>query len=407
MEIHRLTAHGEHPIDLNQLETWRAARRPTTPFSEPAMALCGALSRALFADPEAKARPDLIALAYWLRPGPLAGMARAFTAGLPPDCLAVPRGVALHFPPTNVDTVMAYTWALSTLAGNRSLIRVSERLGESGRRLLALMIGALETSPLADHTLFLRYGRDDAVTAALSALADLRVMWGGDASVARLRAIPAPPRCRDTLFPDRRSLAALSLATWQAADSPERERLVEAFLVDALTFDQMACSSPRLLAWVGAGDAVAASADFFARLSAAAERRDISIPVGQALAKRALAAGAALDGHATRWRDFGPVATVLDWPDPTTELEGWSGGGLFLQTTVARLADLAAVCDARTQTLTAHGFAPEEVAALVASAAERAPDRVVPFGRALAFASVWDGLDLLREFTRLVHRPAS
>jgi len=31
----------------------------------------------------------------------------------------------------------------------------------------------------------------------------------------------------------------------------------------------------------------------------------------------------------------------------------------------------------------------------------RGIDRVVPFGQALSFASVWDGYDLLTEFTRL------
>lgn len=400
MAITRYTRDGECPMEMAAVAAWVQDRPPITPFSPQARATCAEVSRRLFADPLAARRPDLAALAYWLRPASIEAMAQSFLADLPTDCLAVPRGVALLFPPANVDTVVAYGWALSLLAGNASILRVSDRLGDSGRRVLALLLETAES-----HSLFLRTPHDDAVTAALSALTDLRVMWGGDASVAALRAIPVPPRSRDVLFPDRRSLAALSLAAYAAADGAERDRLADAFTVDTMTFGQLACSSPRLLAWIGTGDADAATADFFPRVGAAIDRRGMQVPLGQVLACRTQAAGATLDGRATGWRNLAGTLTLLNWADPAVTPEDWVGGGLFLLTRVNRLEDLARACDRRTQTLAAHGFTHHDIAALVTAAGSRAPDRIVPFGRALAFDRVWDGMDLLREFTRMVHVP--
>jgi len=401
MTITRLTRDGEQSLDPQAIAAWAASRTGTAPFATASRAACTELSRRLFADPLAARRPDLAALAYWLRPASVEAMEHSFRAELPAGCLAVPRGVVLQFPPANVDTVMVYGWALALLAGNFSVVRVSERMGDWGRHLLNVLFAVLEAEGLGENSLFLHTPRDEGVIAALSAQADVRVMWGGDASVAALRAIPAPPRCRDVLFPDRRSLAALPLAAYAVADESKRDALADSFATAAMTFGQMACSSPRLLAWVGKGDAEAATADFFPRVVAAIQRRGLDAPLHQALRRRTVAAGATLDGRAARWRELSGGVSLLDWGDLSHTVENWPGGGLFLLAHMDQLADLARYCDGTTQTLAVEGFDRADIAALIEAAGSRAPDRVVPFGQALAFDRLWDGMDLLREFTRL------
>ena len=46
------------------------------------------------------------------------------------------------------------------------------------------------------------------------------------------------------------------------------------------------------------------------------------------------------------------------------------------------------------------GFALDELREFVAAVGGRGIDRIVPFGQALSFAPIWDGYDLLTEFTR-------
>jgi hypothetical protein len=392
---------------MPELDDWLALGCRLAPFAPEAENLCTRLSQRLFAHALARIDPGLAAFAFWLRPARLAEMRRNFLSGCPESCLSVPRGVVLHFPPANVDSLFAYGWALALLAGNRSIIRVPERLGTMGRLLLALIGETLADSSadLAASTLFLTHPRDDGLTAALSARADVRVLWGGDASAAWLRGIPAPPRGRDVIFPDRQSLAAVSLPAYAAADEAARTALAEGMVNDALLFDQMACSSPRLLAWVGDGDMAAARDEFFGRMQTEAARRGTLPPLAQQMAKRTQAAGWALDGETSMIRQWGPAVTVVYWPDAAKPAGAHVGGGMFLETHLAALEDLIPACTARTQTLTAFGFSNDALRAFAAAAGSRAPDRIVPVGQALAFSPYWDGLDLLREFTRLVHLP--
>jgi len=407
--MRRLLPGAESGLTLLALDDWLALGSTLVPFAAEVEDLCARLSQRLFAHPQARLDPGLAAFAFWLRPARLAGMRRDFFGGCPAACLPVPRGVVLHFPPANVDSLFGYGWALALLAGNRSIIRVPERLGAMGRLLLALIGESLaDSSPeLAASSLFLSHARDDRLTAELSARADVRVLWGGDASAAWLRGIAARPRGRDVIFPDRQSLAALSLPAYAAADEAARAALAGGLFNDALLFDQMACSSPLLLAWVGEGDATAARDDFWGRLQAEAARRGYLPPLAQQMAKRTQAAGWALDGETLDVRQWGPAVTVVSWPDASKPAGAHVGGGIFLETRLAALADLIPACSARTQTLTVFGFADDALRAFAVAAGAQAPDRIVPIGQALAFSSYWDGLDLLREFTRQVHLPRS
>jgi hypothetical protein len=47
------------------------------------------------------------------------------------------------------------------------------------------------------------------------------------------------------------------------------------------------------------------------------------------------------------------------------------------------------------------GFPADELVAFAEHLAGRGVDRMVPIGAALTFSAIWDGYDLLREFTRL------
>ena len=91
--------------------------------------MLGALSRHLLEAPFARRVPQYVALAYWLRPAALTRPSEELAQTDAPGRIRAPRGVALHLPPTNVDTIFAYSWAMSgILAGNTNVVRLAERL---------------------------------------------------------------------------------------------------------------------------------------------------------------------------------------------------------------------------------------------------------------------------------------
>jgi hypothetical protein len=86
------------------------------PFTNQSIELLSTISKKLLAAPEGRAQAQYVALGYWLRAAALQKMVGKIEAGLVGRQSAlVSRGVALHLPPTNVDTIFVYSWAVSVL----------------------------------------------------------------------------------------------------------------------------------------------------------------------------------------------------------------------------------------------------------------------------------------------------
>ncbi|MBW4719604.1 acyl-CoA reductase [Saccharothrix obliqua] len=361
-----------------------------------------AFARKLLAPAVARRYPELASLGFFLRRGEIT---KALAAPERPGVLRFPRGLVFHVPPANVDTIFVYSWALSALAGNRNVVRISPRSAGAAEAVVDALNEALASAdPVVARTqAMITYDRDDAVTAALSAACDLRVIWGGDRAVAEVRKHPLAPHARDVTFPDRASFAAISVAGWEAASADRRRDVVVGFYNDAYWFDQAACASPRALFWVGdAGRARHARDEFLAVLDEVLAGKGVVVDPAMAVQKRVSAYGVAADGHATAIRFSGNAVATLDLTSPADVPREWLGAGTFPLATLSSLADLVPLVRRKDQTLSVFGFSGEELEALAVSLAGRGIDRIVPFGSALTFSGLWDGYDLMAEFTRLV-----
>jgi hypothetical protein len=76
------------------------------------------------------------------------------------------------------------------------------------------------------------------------------------------------------------------------------------------------------------------------------------------------------------------------------------GGGLFYELEVEDIGKMADFITRKNQTVGVFGFDREELKTFVVEKMPDGIDRFVSIGRALEFSPVWDGVDLLREFTR-------
>lgn len=377
------------------------------PFDPEVKAMVTAFSRRLAQDSAARAFPEIVALAHWLRPRAILDLEKAFRAGLPAGTVALGRGLALHFAPGNVDTIFLYSAMLSVLAGNATVVRVSSR-DSPQIDLLIRVLGAVLVdqafAAVAARIRIVRYPREAAITAALSAACDLRVIWGGDASVREIRAFPLPPRARDLPFPDRWSLSVIDAAALNAQDA-ELPALARAFANDAYWFGQMACSSPRLVLWHGEVQEVQEAARrFWPEVQRQAQSFAPAMQTVQYVDKLVAQCSAAIDGTVQRIRSTGTNLVSVAGMDriklPDTALLH-IGGGLFWEAHLPALTDLTPLLDARSQTISSFGIAEPIWADWVQRSAAQI-DRIVPLGQALQFDTIWDGQDLLRDFTRLV-----
>ena len=358
-------------------------------------------ARRLLAPSTARRYPELGSLGFFLRRGEvtrtLAGVHGT------DDVLVFPRGLVFHVPPANVDTIFVYSWALSALAGNPNVVRVSARSAGAATAVLDALNDALADAhpAVAQTQRMVTYGRDDEITAALSAACDLRVIWGGDASVHAIRRHPLAPSARDVTFPDRSSFAALSVPGWAALDVAARRAGVAGFANDAYWFDQAACASPRALFLIGGSVAGSAAVldEFVALLVDEVAARGWGVDAAMAVEKRVATYGLAADGAATDVR-FATNAVAVATLAPGELPRRWLGAGTFPVATHPSLASLVPLLGRRDQTFSHLGFTAAELGDFARALGGRGIDRIVPFGRALTFGAIWDGYDLLHEFTR-------
>ena len=377
--------------------------RPLRPFAPEALDFLSALSAALLKDREAKAYPDVITFAYFCRRANLTRLEEEY-AGQLDDRLG--RGVVFHIAPSNVPINFAYSLTAALLSGNGSVVKASSRDFPQTRIVCRAMEKLLteDFAPLAPYVCVVTYPREaQEVTEAFSARCDARVIWGGDETVRRVREAALPPRAVEVAFADRYSLLCIRPEAVLALSAEELERLAKDFYNDTYLTDQNACTSPRLIYWVGEGDSREASERFFRAMGAYARQR-YELPAVTAVDKLTAACRAAMklegaeiipgpDNWVTRVRVKALCPELYELRSP---------GGFFLEYAAPTLDALGDFVTPRVQTLSYLGLSPEELSRFVLENGLTGVDRIVPVGHTMDFSLVWDGYDLIQTLSRKI-----
>jgi hypothetical protein len=401
VQIYR--GEGEfEPLELKdvlaQLDAHRSAL--AEPFAPERMALIGELSARLLADRRISEQPPLAYFAHWTRRAALRDLVARFNATIPTGTVAAPRGVALHFPPRNVETILLFSWVMSYLAGNTNVVRLPSVHGAAVRKALDLLVGTLREARSAD--LFIQYPADDGVNEALSRASDVRIVWGGDGKIRAFESLPLRNGGKSIWFGDRYSYAVISGQTLVSATADEIAELARNLALDIFTFDQMGCSSPHKIYIAGNPDAhgraVAALIDV---VGYAARRRGTAIPSSHTMVKltEAMALAGAEPGAIVPQRSGELMSVVFPHiRDPEIRV----GGGFIVVEFITNIATLIGRVRPVHQTLTYYGFTKAELTDFARAATLAGLSRIVPIGKALDFDAVWDGYELFRELTRTI-----
>jgi len=369
---------------------------PMRAWSDEACAFLNSLSTALRT--EGRSHPDVAAFAFWCRKSNLHQLKSART-----DLeVLLGRGLAFHIAPSNIPINFAFSFAFSLLAGNANLVRVPSRPFPQTEVVCQALARVLPDFPeVARRTALVTYPVDPEVTAAFSLRADVRLIWGGDRTIAAVRSLPTRPRCVDLCFADRYSLAMLDARAVRAAEEAELARLAEAFYRDTWLVDQNACSSPQLVLWVH--DDPAARERFWGAVLALA-RQKYALQPAVAVSKYTQVFQDLLDtdlvGRVTRPDN---LLCRLELRALTPQCERLRGfGGYFFEYALQDLGELCGVVSARYQTLTTYGLDRAELRRFVVENHLPGIDRIVPIGSALDIGPYWDGWDLVGMMSRRV-----
>jgi len=317
----------------------------------------------------------------------------------------LPLGKTFHIAPSNVDTIFLYSSLIALICGNICLIKLSSQRTEQ----IDFIIDKLN-SVLSQHSNFLKrlfvfnYGHNDEITRRISSHIDLRVIWGGDNSVKEIRSIPLNPMARELTFPNRFSFTVMK-SKEVISNQYELNSIVDSFLKDTIYFDQQACSSPRSLIWLGSqNDNQKAQDIFWKRYLERLPSKDYQNTPGMIMDRFVASNFLSAINLSKRVNSAIDYPTRLKVHDLNSQIlrEIHPGNGLFYETEVQNIDQIAKQVKNTDQTLTYFGLDNSEISDLLSLISNRGLDRILPIGEALDFSVIWDGYDLIEAFTRKV-----
>ncbi|NLO83844.1 MAG: acyl-CoA reductase [Clostridiales bacterium] len=375
---------------------------PLAPFDRRVITFLSDLSGMLLKDREAKAYPDVVTFAFFCRRANVLKMKESYAdiAGG-----TIGRGYVFHIAPSNVPINFAYSLVSALLAGNQSVVKASSQDFMQTRivcRAMSELLTGMHAA-LAPYINVVTYSRDrQDITEMLSAACHVRVIWGGDETIKRIRQASIPAHAFDVTFADRYSVLAIEAKAILGMEEKQLAQTALGFYNDTYLTDQNACTSPRLIYWVGDGQVIEMAKQRFwsAVHEYAAPRYEIEPVIAVDKLTAAYRAAIELGGtHIVQGADNLIARVSLDELPKNVE-EYRCAGGFFIEYGDDTLDALTQVVTRKYQTLSYIGFEPKDLQAFVRENGLLGIDRITPVGKTMDFLFIWDGYDLIRTFSR-------
>lgn len=377
---------------------------PMQPFAAEVLAFLEDLSKELMTDKKCRLYPDIVTLGFWLRKSSLHELKKKYLIE-DSETIRIGKGMAFHIAPSNVPVNFAYSLFTGLLAGNANVVRVPSKnfpqidlIAESVKRVLA------RHEDMQSYIALIRYERNQDVNALLSSMCDVRIVWGGDATIAELRKSRLPARATEIAFADRYSLAVIDADYYLSC--MDADRVARDFYNDTYLSDQNACTSPRVVVWYGEKKEDAKERFWKALYGLAKEKYHMqavtSVDKLVTICKAASVDETENVGKIQVMPQEDYLLVRLKVDKLTPELMRYRGNsGCFYEYDATDLLSLREFCnDTHCQTLGYIGNREAWKPLLMSGL--KGVDRVVTIGHTMDFDLVWDGYHLINSMTRVI-----
>ena len=376
---------------------------PNVPFDDKICDFLNEFSCALRKDEEARVYGDIQTFAFWIRK---AGVQK-LRQNRNENVKRLGRGLVFHIAPSNIPINFIYSFVFGMLSGNSNIIKVSSkgfRVVNIICRILKKLTEKKSFEWVEKQNLFICYERTNKeATDYFSEICDVRIIWGGDRTIRKVRESLLPPRSIDITFADRYSFAALSIEQVTEASDAELVSLAHSFYNDTYLMDQNACSSPQFIFWVGdAGKKENAEKRFWKAVYEYAVRynpEDVKVSSKYTL----LCESAARDPISKVYK-YGNILYVIGLKKKENNIIHYKGKyGMFFSFRVNGIEDIGVYIDSnKIQTCAVYGIDSEKIKECIQKQKIKGIDRIVPIGEALSIDIFWDGYDVIGNLSRCI-----
>lgn len=386
-------------VDIEKFKLLHASQ----PFAVDAVAFLNALSREISKDPLIRNYPDVATFAFFCRKANILQLKKNYEND---GVIRKGRGIVFHVAPSNVPVNFAYSLLCGILAGNANIVRVPSKDFEQ----VSIITNAIkrlsehtEHEDITDKIALIKYDRASTATSFFSSFCDVRVIWGGDETIAQIRKSIIPARSFDVTFADRYSICIINAHKYLLEEKPDK--IAQGFYNDTYLFDQNACTAPHLINWFGTKDEVEkAKVIFWNELHKIVVQKYGEIQPVIAVDKLTTLFNSVAIG--VRVHQTPPIDNLLwrvEIENLTVDLEEFRcSSGYFMEYHANSLSELVTIINRKYQTIDYYGFAKIELEEFVLNENLSGIDRIVPIGQTTDFSVIWDGFDLIRTLSRCI-----
>ena len=369
------------------------------PFDESVVNFLNDLSKNIMSNVSSRTYSDVITFAFWIRKASVLKIKEKYNFN--DKNLRFGRGAAFHIAPSNVPVNFAYSLVSGLITGNSNVVRIPSKDFMQTKIIVdSINKTLLEYENLRPYIVLVRYERDRRINDALSYLCDTRIVWGGDATIAEIRKSELPARSTEILFSDRYSLAIINSDKYM--ELTNKERFAEDFYNDTYFTDQNACTSPRMVVWIGNSKEKAKKL-FWENLHNLVSKKYTFQPI-QSIDKlvNGYLSAIAFSNSKIENSDDNLIVRVKVSDLSENVMELMQNSGFFFEYDCDDIMALRNVCnDKRCQTVGLLGDS-EDIIPLIESGI-KGVDRIVPIGKTMDFNLIWDGYDLFAQLTRIIN----
>ena len=371
---------------------------PKYPFDDSVVDFLNALSKILMKSREAKIYPDVITLGFWMRKSSVLALKEGFVSE--DSDIKIGRGVAFHIAPSNVPVNYAYSLITGLLTGNANIIRIPSKDFPQVSIINKAINEALEEYPdMKPYICLVRYGRNQEVNDMLSALADTRIIWGGDDTITEIRKSPLNPRASEIAFADRYSLAVIDSEKY--LEISDKARFAEEFYNDTFLSDQNACTSPRLVVWMGDRKKEAKEIFWQYEHDLVKKKYQFQSIMGINKLTSSYLMAASKVGVYIEPREDNYIVRV-NVPEVNPDLMKLKdNSGYFFEYDCNDILEIRDFCN-NTHCQTIGFLGEKETIMPLLISGIKGVDRVVPIGKTMDFDFIWDGYNLVERLTRTI-----
>lgn len=396
-------------VNIDQISVLKSKEFLFRPFDDILVEFCDKLSRKILSNSRINTLAEIASLGFWIRKSNLLQL-KEFNKHLFQNkhYTSSPIGVVFHICPANVDTMFMYSMVVSLMMGNKNILRISNKMNSPQMNQLFEAINEVlnqgEFIILQSYISIIKYDHDEEISTFLSSKANARVIWGGDATIKTFKAFDSSPRTKDIVFADRVSMLCINVSAYLSLVGDDLKKFQKNFFNDSYTFDQMGCSSPQTIYFIGGNDKFKLCKEkFLNEILDYVKINYLTDLNSLASLKLNRLVDDTLNKLIYEFEGDNYLTLVkLSEEADSTVMHG-CGGGYFYYNQIDSISQLVDLTSKKVQTVSYFGLSSKEKEDLYSLANGEGIDRIVPIGQALQFNFIWDGYNLFDELSKKIY----